>query len=117
MLIDPKKANCAAAPGAPIFGDTTYLTTIDKDGNIASWIQSLFSEFGSGVTVEGMGFLLHNPGNAPGIGAQVRVYNGIVIITDQGRTSAYKDSHALEQWLIEQARVHGQGETLKAVGK
>jgi hypothetical protein len=63
------------------------------------------------------GFLLHNPGNAPGIGAQVRVFNGIVIITDQGRTSAYKDSHALEQWLIEQARAHGQGETLKAVGK
>ena len=63
------------------------------------------------------GFLLHNPGNAPGIGAEVRVYNGVVIITDQGRTSAYKDSHALEQWLIEQARAHGQGETLKAVGK
>ena len=65
------------------------------------------------------GFLLYNPENAPGIGPQVRVYNGIVIITDQGqgRTSAYKDSHALEQWLIEQARAHGQGETLKAVGK
>jgi len=62
LLIDPKKANCAAVPGAPIFGDTTYLTTIDKDGNIVSWIQSLFSEFGSGVTVEGMGFLLHNRG-------------------------------------------------------
>jgi hypothetical protein len=63
------------------------------------------------------GFLLRNPGTVPGIGTEVRVYNGIIIITDQGRTSAYKDSHALEQWLIAQARAHGQGDTLKAVGK
>ena len=61
-LIDPKKANCNASPGAPVYGDTTYLTTVDKDGNIVSWIQSLFSEFGSGITVEGAGFLLHNRG-------------------------------------------------------
>jgi len=61
-LIDPKKANCNAAPGVPLFGDTTYLTTVDKDGNIVSWIQSLFSEFGSGITVDGAGFILHNRG-------------------------------------------------------
>jgi gamma-glutamyltranspeptidase/glutathione hydrolase len=63
-LIDAKNANCAVAPGAPVFGDTTYLTTVDKDGNIASWIQSLYSSFGSGVTVDGMGFLLHNRGSS-----------------------------------------------------
>ena len=33
-----------------------------SDGNIASWIQSIYAEFGSGVTVEGMGFLLQNRG-------------------------------------------------------
>jgi gamma-glutamyltranspeptidase/glutathione hydrolase len=60
--IDPKKANCAVAAGEPVFGETTYLTTVDKDGNIASWIQSLYDEFGSGVTVEGMGFILHDRG-------------------------------------------------------
>jgi len=60
--IDPMKANCAVAAGAPVFGETTYLTTVDKDGNIASWIQSLYDYFGSGVTVEGLGFLLHNRG-------------------------------------------------------
>jgi gamma-glutamyltranspeptidase/glutathione hydrolase len=60
--IDPAKANCAVAAGAPTFGETTYLTTVDKDGNIVSWIQSLYDYFGSGVTVEGLGFLLHNRG-------------------------------------------------------
>ena len=60
--IDPVKANCAVAAGEPVFGETTYLTTVDKDGNIASWIQSLYDYFGSGVTVEGMGFLLHDRG-------------------------------------------------------
>jgi len=61
-LIDPKKANCEVPAGQPIASDTTYLTTVDKDGNIASWIQSLYSEFGSGVTVKGLGFILHNRG-------------------------------------------------------
>jgi gamma-glutamyltranspeptidase / glutathione hydrolase len=60
--IDPRKANCTAAAGDPVFGETTYLTTVDKDGNIASWIQSLYDYFGSGVTVDGMGFLLHDRG-------------------------------------------------------
>jgi gamma-glutamyltranspeptidase/glutathione hydrolase len=60
--IDPMKANCSVAAGAPTFGETTYLTTVDKDGNIATWIESLYDYFGSGVTVEGLGFLLHNRG-------------------------------------------------------
>jgi gamma-glutamyltranspeptidase / glutathione hydrolase len=60
--INPTKANCVVAAGAPVFGETTYLTTVDKDGNIASWIQSLYDYFGSGVTVEGSGFLLHDRG-------------------------------------------------------
>ncbi len=59
-LIDPKKANCLVEPGQPIGSDTTYLTVVDREGNIASWIPSLSGSFGSGVTVEGMGFMLHN---------------------------------------------------------
>jgi gamma-glutamyltranspeptidase/glutathione hydrolase len=60
--IDPHRANCNAGPGAPAGSDTTYLAVVDRDGNIASWIQSLYSGFGSGITVKGMGFCLQNRG-------------------------------------------------------
>ena len=61
-LIDPRKANCSAEPGVPMAGETTYLTTVDSEGNIASWIQSVYDDFGSWITVDGMGFVLHNRG-------------------------------------------------------
>lgn len=61
-LIDPNRANCKVENGDPIGSNTTYLTIVDKDGNIASWIQSIYGSFGSKVTVEGMGFQLQNRG-------------------------------------------------------
>jgi len=61
-LIDPQKANCATVNGTPAKSDTTYLAAVDKDGNIASLIQSVYDYFGSGVAVNGMGFLLQNRG-------------------------------------------------------
>lgn len=61
-LINPAKANCDAAPGHPATSDTTYLAAVDKDGNIASLIQSNYSGFGSGVVVNNMGFVLQNRG-------------------------------------------------------
>lgn len=62
--IDPNKANCAVLPGQPPAGsDTTYFSVVDKEGNVASWIQSVAFLWGSGVTVDGMGFVLHNRGN------------------------------------------------------
>jgi gamma-glutamyltranspeptidase/glutathione hydrolase len=61
-LIDPARANCDVPPGQPVNGDTIYLTVVDRNGNIASWIQSVYAEFGSAVTVEGMGFILQNRG-------------------------------------------------------
>jgi len=42
--------------------DTTYLTVIDKDGNIVSLIQSIYGEFGVGLVPPGTGFVLHNRG-------------------------------------------------------
>jgi gamma-glutamyltranspeptidase / glutathione hydrolase len=62
QLIDPHKANCNPQAGTPPFSDTTYLTAVDRQGNIVSLIQSNFSSFGSGITVRGMGFVLQNRG-------------------------------------------------------
>lgn len=43
-------------------GDTIYLATADRWGNMVSWINSNFSQWGSGITVPGYGFILHNRG-------------------------------------------------------
>jgi gamma-glutamyltranspeptidase/glutathione hydrolase len=67
-LIDPLHAACAVKPAVldgltnSGGGDTIYLSAIDKDGNIVSLIQSLYSSFGSGVVPPGTGFMLHNRG-------------------------------------------------------
>lgn len=62
-LIDPDHANCEVAAGSlPGAGDTTYLSVVDRDGNMVSLIQSNFSEFGSGIVAPGTGFALQNRG-------------------------------------------------------
>jgi gamma-glutamyltranspeptidase/glutathione hydrolase len=43
-------------------GDTIYLTVADGKGNVVSLIQSLFSDFGSGIAAGDTGILLHNRG-------------------------------------------------------
>ena len=43
-------------------GDTIYLATADRWGNMVSWINSNFATWGSGITVPGYGFILHNRG-------------------------------------------------------
>jgi gamma-glutamyltranspeptidase / glutathione hydrolase len=60
-LINPEKANCNVSYGTPA-SDTTYLSVVDREGNIVSLIQSNYSAFGSDVTVRGMGFVLQNRG-------------------------------------------------------
>jgi gamma-glutamyltranspeptidase / glutathione hydrolase len=62
QLINAQKANCNPQAGTPPSSDTTYLTAVDRQGNIVSLIQSNFSSFGSGITVRGMGFVLQNRG-------------------------------------------------------
>jgi gamma-glutamyltranspeptidase/glutathione hydrolase len=59
--IDASRANCEVAYGTP-HSDTTYLTVVDRDGNIVSLIQSNYESFGSGITVRGMGFVLQDRG-------------------------------------------------------
>ena len=43
-------------------GDTIVLSTADGQGNMVSWVNSNFDEFGSGITVPGFGFILHDRG-------------------------------------------------------
>lgn len=60
---DAKRASTTAAPGAAdMRGDTVVLSTADKEGNVVSWVNSSFDAFGSGITVPGYGFTLHNRG-------------------------------------------------------
>jgi gamma-glutamyltranspeptidase/glutathione hydrolase len=62
-LIDGDKVNCDATAGElPVGSDTTYLSVVDRDGNMVSLIQSNYSSFGSGIVAAGTGFVLHNRG-------------------------------------------------------
>ncbi|MGB9146290.1 MAG: gamma-glutamyltransferase family protein, partial [Acidobacteriaceae bacterium] len=61
-LIDMQHANCSVAAGNPPAGDTTYLTTVDREGNMVSLIQSNFEEFGSRLVAPGTGFALQDRG-------------------------------------------------------
>jgi gamma-glutamyltranspeptidase / glutathione hydrolase len=61
--IDADHANCDAAAGTlPGGGDTTYLSVVDREGNMVSLIQSNYNEFGSGIVAPGTGFALQNRG-------------------------------------------------------
>jgi len=60
-LIDADRANCDVAYGTPR-SETTYLSVVDREGNIVSLIQSNYETFGSGIAVEGMGFVLQDRG-------------------------------------------------------
>ncbi len=63
-LIDMDHANCEAGPGTPVpsGGDTIYLSVVDREGNMVSFIESNYAEFGSGLVADGTGFVLHDRG-------------------------------------------------------
>ncbi len=62
--VDPEHASETGprGPGDEI-GDTIVVSTADKDGNMVSWVNSNFDLFGSGLTVPGYGFILHDRGH------------------------------------------------------
>jgi gamma-glutamyltranspeptidase/glutathione hydrolase len=62
-LLNPKAASQAWNPATrSATGDTIYLTVADKDRNMVSLIQSNYRGFGSGLTPDGLGFVLQDRG-------------------------------------------------------
>lgn len=61
-LIDLNRAGKDYPAGELEEGDTIYLTTADKDGNMVSLIQSNYRGMGSGMTPPKLGFILQDRG-------------------------------------------------------
>ena len=62
-LIDRSRAATRSSPAIrKLGGDTIYLTTADKDGNMVSLIQCNYRGMGSGMTPPGLGFVLQDRG-------------------------------------------------------
>ena len=62
-LIDPDAAAERVEPGRAITdSETIYLAVADADGNMVSFINSVYSSFGSGIVIPGLGFALQNRG-------------------------------------------------------
>ncbi|MBC7896986.1 MAG: gamma-glutamyltransferase family protein, partial [Cytophagaceae bacterium] len=61
--MNPARAQERVDPG-PLRtqSETVYLTTADAEGNMVSFINSVYDYFGSGIVVPGTGFALHNRG-------------------------------------------------------
>jgi len=81
-------------------GDTIVLTTADRWGNMVSWVNSNSGTFGSGLTIPGYGFILHNrggqftldPGSNNKIEPHKRPYNTLAagFLTETGNINGQK---------------------------
>jgi gamma-glutamyltranspeptidase / glutathione hydrolase len=101
-LLNPSRAMERVDPG-PLRtkSETVYLTVADAEGNMVSFINSIYDYFGSGVVVPGTGFALHNRGAgftltpglpntvAPGKRPFHTLIPGFVTRTVNGREEAY----------------------------
>jgi gamma-glutamyltranspeptidase / glutathione hydrolase len=115
--VNPGEASATAPPsfdpvvggftGPAIGGDTIYLSTADRWGNMVSWTDSNFAAFGSGITIPGYGFVLHNRGGlftldpkSPNVIApHKRPYNTLsaVFVTQDGRPLLTTGQHGSDQ--------------------
>jgi gamma-glutamyltranspeptidase/glutathione hydrolase len=100
--LDPARAQERVDP-APLRtkSETIYLTVADAEGNMVSFINSLYDYFGSGIVVPSTGFALHNRGAgftltpglpntvAPGKRPFHTLIPGFVTRTVDGRDQAY----------------------------
>ena len=107
--VDPKRASSTGPAGseASDSGDTIYLAAADRWGNMVSWINSNFAGWGSGITVPGYGFILHNRGglftldpNSPNVIApHKRPYNTLsaVFVMQNGKPFLVTGQHGGDQ--------------------
>jgi len=63
-MIDPDNAGAFEESDFPVHKDTIYLSCVDADGTAVSFINSLFSDFGSCIMSENTGVMLHNRGRS-----------------------------------------------------
>lgn len=97
-LINPDQALMPLVGSPAGHGDTVYLTVADGQGNMVSWIQSLYMGFGSGLTAGTTGVQLQNrgahfslvAGHPKELAPAKRPYNTIIpgFITHNGRAWA-----------------------------
>jgi gamma-glutamyltranspeptidase/glutathione hydrolase len=109
--IDPARAMARPEPGeAMTASETIYLSAADAHGNMVSFINSLFSEFGSGIVVPGTGFALQNRGSgftlteglANTVAPRKRPFHTLVpaFVTKTTRaTGVLRDATGEEPWL------------------
>ena len=96
-LINPNRAARTVEAGNPNLkdGDTIYLTVADGEGNMVSLIQSNFRGFGSGMSPDGLGFMLQDrgqlftlePGKANTYAPHKRPFHTIIpaFVTNEGK--------------------------------
>jgi gamma-glutamyltranspeptidase / glutathione hydrolase len=59
-----ERAMLFAVPRSADSGDTVYLCAADKEGNVVSFINSIFYPWGTGITVGATGIVLQNRGSS-----------------------------------------------------
>jgi gamma-glutamyltranspeptidase/glutathione hydrolase len=110
-LLNPERAMERAEPGAAVTSsETIYLATADAQGNMVSFINSIYDEFGSGITVPGTGIMLHDRGSgftmqegrANTVAPRKRPFHTIIpaFVTKTTRpTGVLRDASGEEPWL------------------